>query len=219
MTEKSEEELARLDRISRRVAPARPGRGPRIAAGILIAVLLVVGALWTFAPAQVRSLFGFGTSRPQDMQQPAAFTDGISTEVPRGESVDTAQLSTELPVAPQKAQSLTPEDQLRLDQMEARLRALADQPGGMTREELQTMLDQNAAQLRAEITRQLLAQNPVTAGVDLNSAVFKANGKEADLAIWDVERPADLVYGMSGLSPAFRIFRGRADREPGIPGA
>ena len=61
------------------------------------------------------------------MQQPAAFTDGISTEVPRGESVDTAQLSTELPVAPQKAQSLTPEDQLRLDQMEARLRALADQ--------------------------------------------------------------------------------------------
>jgi type IV secretion system protein VirB10 len=178
MTEKSEEELARLERISRRMAPARPGRGPRIAGGILIAVLLVIGALWTFAPAQVRSLFGFGTSRPQDMQQPAAFTDGISTEVPHGQSsVDTAQLSTELPVAP-KAEGLTPEDQLRLDQMEARLRALADQPGGMTREELQAMLDQNAAQLRAEITRQLLAQNPVTAGIDPTGAAAEAEARK-----------------------------------------
>lgn len=170
MTEKSQEERDRLERISRRVAPARPGRGPRIAGGILIAVLLVVGALWAFAPAQVRSLFGLRTSRPQDMQQPASFADGISTEVPRGESVDTAPLSTELPVAPPRAEGLTPEDELRLDQMEARLRALADQPGGMTREEMQTMLDQNAAQLRAEITRQLLAQNPVTAGVDPTGA-------------------------------------------------
>ena len=42
MTEKSEEELARLDLIRRRMAPARAGRGPRLAGGILIAVLLVV---------------------------------------------------------------------------------------------------------------------------------------------------------------------------------
>lgn len=178
MTERSEEELARLERISRRMAPARPGRGPRIAGGILIGVLLVVAAFWALVPAQVRSLFGLSTSRPQDMQQPAAFTEDISTEVPRGERVAAAPLSTELPVAPPKAQGLTSEDQLRLDQMEARLRALADQPGGMTREEMQAMLDQNAAQLRAEITRQLLAERPVTAGVDPTGAAAEAEARK-----------------------------------------
>jgi type IV secretion system protein VirB10 len=178
MTERGPEELDRLERISRRVTPRGPGRGPRIAVGILIAVLLVIGALWAFAPAQVRSLFGFGTSRPQDMQQPASFDAGISTEVPRGETVDTEPLNTELPVQPPKDEGLSPEDQLRLDQIEARLRALADQPGGMTREELQAMLDANAAQLRAEVTRQLLAQDPVTAGVDPNGAAAEAEARK-----------------------------------------
>ena len=178
MTERGQGELDRLERISRRVTPRGPGRGPRIAVGILIAVLLVIGALWAFAPQQVRSLFGFGTSRPQDMQQPAAFDAGISTEVPRGETVDTAPLTTELPVQTPKADGLSPEDQLRLDQMEERLRALADQPGGMTREELQAMLDANAAQLRAEVTRQLLAQNPITAGVDPSSAAAEAEARK-----------------------------------------
>lgn len=36
-------------------------------------------------------------------------------------------------------------------------------------------------------------------------------GKEANLAIWDIDRPADLAYGMSGMSPLFRIFRGYPD--------
>ena len=158
MTEKSEEELARLDLIRRRMAPARPGRGPRLAAGILIAVLLVVGALWTFAPAQVRSLFGFGTSRPQDMQQPAAFAGGISTEVPRGESVDTAQLSTELPVAPPKAEGLTPEDQLRLDQMEARAESFdlggsRDLSQEFATLEAEGRVDQELAELKARLGR------------------------------------------------------------------
>ncbi|MFQ8433142.1 TrbI/VirB10 family protein [Amaricoccus sp. W119] len=178
MTEKSQEERDRLERISRRMGPPAPSRGPRIAVGILIGVLLVIGALWAFAPAQVRSLFDFSTSRPQDMQQPAAFAEGISTEVPRGEPVDTEPLSTELPVAPPEADGLSPEDQLRLDEMEARLRALADQPGGMTREELQAMLDANAAQLRAEITRQLLADKPVTAGVDPTRATAEAEARK-----------------------------------------
>jgi type IV secretion system protein VirB10 len=169
MTERGQEERDRLERISRRVTPRGPGRGPRIAVGILMTVLLVISALLAFAPQQVRSLFGLSTSRPQDMQQPAAFDAGISTEVPRSDTVDTEPLSTELPVPQPKADGLSPEDQLRLDQMEERLRALADQPGGMTREELQAILDANAAQLRAEVTRQLLAQDPVTAGVDPNS--------------------------------------------------
>lgn len=169
MTEKSPEDLDRLERISRRVTPRAPSRGPKIAAGVLIVVLLGVGALWTFAPEQVRSLFGFGTSRPQDMQQPAAFDAGISTEVPRAKAVDTAPLSAELPVPQSKAEGLSPEDQLRLSQMEDRLRALADQPGGMTRDELQAMLDANAAHLRAEVERQLLAQNSAP-GVDPNGA-------------------------------------------------
>lgn len=178
MTDRSQEVLDRLERINRRVAPPSPGRGPRIAVGILIVVLLGVGCLWVFVPQQVRSLFGFGTSRPQDMQQPAAFTDGISTEVPRGEPVDTAQLTTELPVAKPKVDGLSPEDQLRLDQMEARLRALADQPGGLSQEQLQAMLDGNAAQLREEVRRQLLAQNPVTAGVDPTGAAAEAETRK-----------------------------------------
>jgi type IV secretion system protein VirB10 len=115
MTERSQEELDRFDRISRRVTPRDPGRGPRMVVGILIAVLLVIGALWAFAPQQVRSLFGFGTSRRQDMQQPAAFEGGISTEVPRAEPVDTEPLNTELPVERPKADGLSSEDQLRLD--------------------------------------------------------------------------------------------------------
>ena len=112
------------------------------------------------------------------MQQPAAFTAGISTEVPRGEAVDTEPLSTELPVQPPKAAGLSPEDQLRLDQMEERLRALADQPGGMTREGLPAILDANAAQLQAEVMRQLLAQDPVTAGVDPSSAAAEAEARK-----------------------------------------
>jgi type IV secretion system protein VirB10 len=174
MTERSREELDRLERISRRVTPRGPGGGPRIAVGILIAVLLVIGAFWAFAPQEVRSLFGFDTSRTRDMQQPAAFEGGISTEVPRGEPVDTEPLNTELPVQPPKADGLSPEDQLRLDQMEERLRALADQPGGMTREELQAMLDAHAAQLRAEVMRQLLAQDPVPAGPSAAAAEAEA---------------------------------------------
>jgi type IV secretion system protein VirB10 len=62
--------------------------------------------------------------------------------------------------------------------MEARLRALADQPGGMTREELQAMLDANAAQLRAEITRQLMAEKPVAAGINPNSAAAEAEARK-----------------------------------------
>ncbi|MBP7243261.1 TrbI/VirB10 family protein [Amaricoccus sp.] len=178
MTDRSQEELDRLERINRRVAPQGPGRGPRIAVGILVLVLLAIGSLWVFAPQQVRSLFGFGTSRPQDMQQPAAFTDGISTEVPRGEAVDTAPLTTELPAAKPKADGLSPEDQLRLDQMEARLKALAEQPGGLTQEQLQAMLDANAAQLREEVRRQLLAQNPVTAGIDPSGAAAEAEARK-----------------------------------------
>ena len=177
MTDRGQEERARLERISRRVTPRGPGRGPRVAVGILIAVLLLVGAFWAFAPQQVRSLFGFGTSRPQDMQQPAAFVGGISTEVPRAETVDTEPVNTELPVQPPEAGGLSPEDQLRLDQMEEQLKALADQEGGITREELQAILDAHAAQLRAEVTRQLLAQDPVTAGVDPSAAAAEAEAR------------------------------------------
>lgn len=177
MTERSQEELDRLDRISRRVTPRGRGRGPKIVVGALVVVLLVIGSLWAFAPEQMRSLFGFGTSRSQDMQQPAAFDAGISTEVPRAETGDTQPLSTELPVPQPKADGLNPEDQLRLAQMEERLRALADQPGGMTQEELQAMLDASAAQLRFEVTRQLLAQNPVTAGIDPNSTAAEAEAE------------------------------------------
>ena len=155
------------------------GRGPRIAGGILIAVLLVVGALWTFAPAQVRSLFGFGTSRPRTCSSRRPSPTASRPRCRAAASVDTAQLSTgKAAGGAAEGARPDPEDQLRLDQMEARLRALADQPGGMTREELQAMLDQNAAQLRAEITRQLLAERPVTAGVDPMGAAAEAEARK-----------------------------------------
>ena len=37
MTEPSQEERDRLERISRRMAPPRPGAGPRLLVGLLIA--------------------------------------------------------------------------------------------------------------------------------------------------------------------------------------
>ena len=49
MTEKSQEERDRLERISRRMGPPAPSRGPRIAVGILIGVLPGLGPAATIA--------------------------------------------------------------------------------------------------------------------------------------------------------------------------
>lgn len=110
MTERSQEELERLERISRRVTPRAPSRGPKLAVGGVILVLLAVGAVWTYAPQQMRALLDLGASRPQDMQQPAGFDAGVSTEVPRREAEEAQQpLTTELPAPARAADGLTPE--------------------------------------------------------------------------------------------------------------
>ncbi|MFO4987385.1 hypothetical protein RCK87_26945, partial [Salmonella enterica subsp. enterica serovar 1,4,[5],12:i:-] len=71
------------------------------------------------------------------MQQPPAFDAGVSTEVPRADAVETSPLTTDLPVPSRAEPGLGPEAQLRLDRMEARLRALGDQPDALTRADLQ----------------------------------------------------------------------------------
>jgi type IV secretion system protein VirB10 len=178
MTEPSQEERDRLERISRRMAPARPGAGPRLLVGLLVAGALILAALLLLGPQQVRALFGLGASRSQDMQQPPAFDAGVSTEVPQADAVETSPLTTDLPVPARAEPGLGPEAQLRLDRMEARLQALGDQPGALTREELQAMLDAHAAQLRTEVERQLLAQRPMTAGIDPTGAAAEAEARK-----------------------------------------
>ena len=178
MTEPSPQERDRLERISRRMAPPRTGAGPRLLVGLLIAGALVLAALLLRGPQQVRALFGLGASRSQDMQQPPAFDAGVSTEVPRADANDPPPLTTDLPVPSRGEPGLGPEAQLRLDRMEARLRALGDQPDALTRAELQAMLDAQAAQLRTEVERQLLAQRPVTAGIDPTSAAAEAEARK-----------------------------------------
>ena len=178
MTEPSQEERDRLERISRRMAPARPGAGPRLLVGLLFAGALILAALLLLGPQQVRARFGLGASRSQDMQQPPAFDAGVSTEVPRADANDPPPLTTDLPVPSRVEPGLGPEAQLRLDRMEARLQALGDQPGSLTREELQAMLDAQAAQLRTEVERQLLAQRPVTAGIDPTGAAAEAEARK-----------------------------------------
>ena len=178
MTEPSPEERDRLERISRRMAPARPGTGPRLLVGLLLIMTLVVAVLLLLGPQQVRALFGLGASRSQDMQQPPAFDAGVSTEVPRADAVETPPLTTDLPVPSRAEPGLGPEAQLRLGRMEARLQALGEQPGSLTRAELQAMLDAQAAQLRTEVERQLLAQRPVTAGIDPIGAAAEAEARK-----------------------------------------
>lgn len=64
----------------------------------------------------MRALLDLGASRPQNMQQPAGFGAGVSTEVP----------------APaRQTDGMPPEDQLRLTELEARLQALTKQSGGL----------------------------------------------------------------------------------------
>ena len=162
-----EDQDNRLDAIGRRLSPgARPGRRKIILGGAL-ALLLGGAAALILVPGPVRSFLGFGTSEVQPVQQPAPATAGLSTDLPRtpierpAPPIDTTVMRPTTP-----AVGMSPEDQARLAALEEELRALRGKEAGVGAEELKAMLDANAAQMRTEMNRMILAQRPVTAGVD-----------------------------------------------------
>ena len=167
----------RLERIRQRnsgtASPDRdPGhRRPRSRAVAVVVGLMLAGTMiWILLPQQVRTILGFGTSEPEVMQQTTIPPD-ISTDVPRGASTEAPPaVNTGMTPRPQSRGQLSPEDQARLAALEEELRSLRTQPqSGVSREDLQMMLDAQAAQMRAEITRQLAA-SVVPAGIDPSAA-------------------------------------------------
>ena len=75
--------------------------------------------------------------------------------------IDISKNRHEVPRAGGPSETLSPADQARLAALEEELRALRSREDGVNREELQAMLDANAAQMRAEMNRMLISQQPV----------------------------------------------------------
>lgn len=168
----------RLERIRQRnsgtASPDRdPGhRVPRSRAVAVVVGLMLAGTvIWILLPQQVRTILGFGTSEPEVMQQPMSAQPDISTDVPRRASTEAPPaVNTGMTPRPQSRGQLSPEDQAQLAALEEQIRSLRTQPqSGVSREDLQMMLDAQAAQMRAEITRQLAA-SVVPAGIDPSAA-------------------------------------------------
>lgn len=174
MSEGSQQgDVARVDRIRQRMGgPRQPGRRHKLALGTGFAILMAGAAAFILMPQGVRSLLGFGTSEPEVMQQPMSAPTGINTEVPRGAPATMpAPVDTGIPATAPARAGLGPEEQARLAALEEELRTLRERQGGISRDELQTMLDAQAAQMRAEINQQLLTRSPVPAGIDPNAAL------------------------------------------------
>lgn len=147
------------------------GRPQKVALGICFGLLLTVAAMWAFLPQQVRSILGLGTSEPEVMQQPTSAQLDISTDLPRrAPAAPPSAMDTGIPARAPARSGLSQEEQARIAALEQEIQALRDRRGGVSQEELQTMLDAQAAQMRAEMSRQLLANSPVTAGIDPNAA-------------------------------------------------
>lgn len=162
---------ARMERIRQRVAGRDRGRPQKVALGICFGLLLTAAAMWAFLPQQVRSILGLGTSEPEVMQQPTSAQLDISTDLPRrAPEAPPAPVDTGIPARAPARSGLSPEEQARFDALEQEIQALRNRRGGVSQEELQTMLDAQAAQMRAEMSRQLLANSPIAAGIDPNAA-------------------------------------------------
>jgi type IV secretion system protein VirB10 len=165
-------EKERLRAISRRVGTGETRRAPRVIAAGVVALLLAGAALLAFAPNPLRSLLGFGTSKVEEIQQPDPMgMAGVSTAIPpRARGADIRPVNTALPRPERPSGTMTPSDQARLAALEEELRALRSRETGIDRAELQSMLDANAAQVRAEMNRMLLSQQPVmSAGINSNT--------------------------------------------------
>ncbi|PZQ46087.1 MAG: hypothetical protein DI556_21255 [Rhodovulum sulfidophilum] len=184
MTDQRPEDLDRLARIAERDGPGTPGRAPRLVLGAGFALLFAGATVWAFAPSQMRTLLGLGTSEAEKMQREAAPLPGLSTEIPRdaGPIAPPPPLSTDLPMRapPEPGASQT---ETRLAALEAGLRTMNAREAGPTRAELQSMLDANAAAIRADVTRQLLSrQPPVAAGINPGGDTEAAKRAEEERA-------------------------------------
>ena len=173
MSAAREDQDKRLEAIGRRGSTGgRSGRSRTIAAGVLLVVLLGGAAALVLMPGPVRSFLGFGTSRVQEVQEPAPPSAGLSTDLPRTPAAqEPAPLETTLLRPSQAPGTLGPEDAARLAALEQELRALREKDAGITQADLQALLDANAAQMRSEMNRMILSQRPVTAGVDPNAGL------------------------------------------------
>lgn len=152
--------------LSRRLAPPAARRLPRGITATIIAVVCGAAALFPFVAEPVRGLLGFGTSQVEPVQRETFAQSSISTEVPLEAPAEPEKpLETALP-SPAEG----PADAARLAALEAELQALRGKGAGLSRADLQAMLDANAARMRSEMNQMLMAQRPVTAGVDPGAA-------------------------------------------------
>ena len=168
MSEPDAEE-ERLRAISNRVGTDEARRGPKIVAGGVVALLLAGAALLAFAPNPLASLLGLGTSEVEDIQRPTPEgMAGVSTAIPPGtRAATTPPLTTEVPRVGGPSETLSAADQARLAALEEELRTLRNRESGISAADLKKVLDANAAQMRAEMNRMLISQQPVmSAGIN-----------------------------------------------------
>jgi type IV secretion system protein VirB10 len=159
----------RLRAISRRVGTGEARRGPKLVAGGVVALLLGGAALLAFAPNPLASLLGLGTSEVEDIQRPTPEgMVGVSTAIPPGtRAATTPPLTTEVPRVGGPSETLSAADQARLAALEEELRTLRNRESGISAADLKKVLDANAAQMRAEMNRMLISQQPVmSAGIN-----------------------------------------------------
>lgn len=127
----------------------------KILVGGLVGIVILILALMLIAPGQMASLMGGGrTSDAEDVQSTSSGDSGLSTEITqRNTTVDTDVPETSLPEAtsiPEDTSELDAAERQRLAELEARLAAMEEGRGELTRE----LLEQQAADLREQFERE-----------------------------------------------------------------
>ncbi len=205
-------DAARLRRLRRRGSPGPSGRLPRLLGILGFGVLFIAAAIWAFDPGQVRSLLGFATSEVSPVQQTATDGPGLSTELPRGTpTAKEPPINTEVPR--RESTGTSAEDQARLAALEAELRALRERQAGLSREDLQALLDANAAEIRSEVNRMLLSQAPAAVGSQAEAEARKRMEEErarrAAIEEAQVKSRGLVIDGAGGTVPGGASADGR----------